>query len=169
MKIARINRNLVRLAMIVAVVLGCYWYYGHRPLAYHNGQIRDAVGHALDLEISLVPQISAEGKFVESKPPMRITDRTEIDDLLRRFVFPWHARSNGLYHECCGNVFIRINMPDATSHLVRFDHGHLLHPIVQKDQYTGFSKLSDRASSSLVEYFLSKGYTREDLGMSKGK
>jgi len=169
MKSARIIRSSVILAVVAAAVLGSYWYFGHRPIAYHNDKIRSAICNAIDLEISLVPQIVEGGEFVESKPPMRITDRSQVDKVLRSFILPWHAQASGKVHECSGHMMITIKMPDSTSHLVRFDHGNGIYPIDQGDESPGFSKLSDSACSYLVDYFISQGYSRRDLGMDKGE
>jgi hypothetical protein len=155
------------LGILSAVSLVCYWYFGHRPIAYHNDRIRSAIGNAIALEISLVPQIGAGGEFVESKPPKRITDRSQVDKVLRGFILPWYARASGKFHECGGHLEVRIERPDSTSHLVRFDHGNGIYPIDQGDQSPGFSQLSDSACSFLVDYFVSLGYSRRDLGMDK--
>lgn len=158
----------VRSIAILAIVLTVtYWYVGHRPLAYHNKQIRSALANASHVEISLAPHLGPDGLFRENKPMLRITDRAEMDRLLRAFVLPWHARSSGLFHECGGNVIITIHSPDSTTQIIRFDHGKMFYPIQEADQYPGACSLSADDQNFLVEYFLSKGYSREELGMSQ--
>jgi hypothetical protein len=155
------------IAILAIVLTVTYWHVGHRPLAYHNKQIRAALASASHVEITLAPLLGPDGLFLESKPPLRITDRAEMDRLLRAFVVPWHVRSSGLFHECGGNVVITIYLSDSTTQIIRFDHGKMFYPIQEADQYPGACSLSDDDRNFLVEYFLAKGYSRKELGMSQ--
>jgi hypothetical protein len=159
-----------RLMAILGIALAAtYWYVGHRPLAYHNKELRAALASASHVEITLAPLLGPDGLFLESKPPLRITDRAEMDRLLRAFALPWHARSSGLFHECGGNVVITIHRADSTTQTIRFDHGKMFYPIQEADQYPGYCPLSDDDRTFLVEYFLAKGYSQKELGMSQDR
>lgn len=157
-----------RLMAILGIALAVtYWYVGHRPLAYHNRQLRAALASASHLEISLAPLLGPDGLFLESKPPLRITDRAEMERLLRAFALPWYVRSSRLFHECGGHIVITIYLPDSTNRIIRFDHGKMFYPIQEADEYPGYCPLSDDDRNFLVEYFLAKGYSREEMGMSR--
>ncbi len=158
---------LVPLAVLAAGAILVFWYAGHRPIARHNAALESAIGQASRVEITLTPRYGEDGHELPARPPVVMTDRMAIDQMLGRFKLPWHLRATGLTHECGGHLRLRIVMPDSTEHGLRYDHGNGIYPIAGKDEFPGFCHLPEDACDFLNSYFGSLGFSADDLGISE--
>ena len=100
----RIAKALGLVAILCAIAGIAFWYLGHRPIAYHNESLHDLIGTANQVELSLAPQYGADGQLLDSDPPLVITGRSEIDQILRCCELPWHLRASNRFHECGGHA-----------------------------------------------------------------
>ena len=112
-------RILMSLALLAAGAILATWFSGHRPIARHNDSLQAAIGQASRVEITVTPRLAQDGYLLPAKPPVVITDRTEIDRMLTQFKLPWHLRATGLFHECGGHLRLRIVMPDSNAHALQ--------------------------------------------------
>lgn len=160
-------RILMSLVLLAAGGILAGWFSGHRPIARHNASLQAAIGQASRVEITVTPRLAQDGYLLPAKPPVVITDRTEIGRMLTPFKLPWHLRATGLFHKCAGHLRLRIVMSDSTEHLVRYDHGNGIYPIARKDEFQGFCHLPEDACVFLNSYFGSLGFSADDLGISE--
>jgi hypothetical protein len=126
-----------------------------------------AIGQASRVEITITPRYGPDGSELPGRPPVVITDRTEIDRMLAPFKLPLHLRASGLFHECGGHLRLRIVMPDSTEHALQYDHGNGIYPIAGGDELPGFCHLPDEACAFLNSHFGSLGFSADDLGISE--
>jgi hypothetical protein len=155
------------LVLLAAGAILAFWYSGHRPIARHNASLQAAIGKASRVEITVTPRYGEDGLELPAKPPVVITDRTEIDRMLSHFKLPLHLRATGLFHECGGHLRLRIVMPDSTEHGLRYDHGNGIYPIAKTNELPGFCHLPKNACAFLNGYFASLGYSADDLGIGE--
>ena len=165
MKKHRIAKVSGGFAILCTVAMVVFWYVGHRPIAYHNDTLRHLIGSAVRMELSIVPQYGPDGRLLESDPPIVITDRSEIDRILRRFELPWHLRASNRFHECSGHLVVVVTMPGSQQHKIQYDHGKGLYPIYLEDSFPGFCDLPAEACNELNEIFFGLGFSSRDLGI----
>lgn len=163
-------RKLIKFILVICalsiITWLILWAIGHPPIANHNRNIKRAIGSATNLEISIVPRLTGDGTPPITKPSVFVTNRQEIDEMLSHFILPWHLRNSKRMHECDGNLVIKVTMPDSTKFSIRYDHGNGIYPIDDGDDFVGFTDLPKSACSELNKYFLSKGITHRDIGIS---
>ena len=162
----KLVRRLGFLLLVGLIALGVRWFVGNRPIAYHNASVRYALGEAVRIEIEVIPRLKNDGTPEEVADPIRVTSRSEMDELLRQFELPWQMVETGTFHMCSGHLNVRVFMPDSSEYLIRYDHGKGIYPIAGDEENPGFCELSEETCGSLNSYFFSKGLDRRALGIS---
>ena len=165
MRKKKVARLLGFAAVLLAVVLTVFWYVGHRPIAYHNRTLRNLIGSATQIELSLVPQYGADGYLLESDPPIVLTNRSEIDRVLHCFELPWHLRASDRFHECAGHLVVRVRASSSDEYKIRYDHGKGIYPIHLEEDFPGFCDLPVESCRELNKTFNALGFSDTDLGI----
>ncbi len=164
MKKSSLIRTIASLVILAVMAALVFWYVGHRPIAYHNSTLRSLIGSASQLEVSRAPHFGADGLLVEPAAAVIITDRSEIDRILRCFELPLSRRASGLFHECGGHLVIRIKSPEGTESVIRYDHGKMFHPISKEGEYPGYCHLPVETCQELNGIFIVRGFSQRDIG-----
>jgi hypothetical protein len=113
-----------KITIICLLAIIAFWYAGHRPIAYHNSQLGDSIGHATRLELSLVPTYWHDPSRIESNPKVVISDRAEIDKILHLFRIPWHQRASNQFHMCCGHFIVRVIAHDSMEYQIQIQESY---------------------------------------------
>ncbi|MAE59962.1 MAG: hypothetical protein CMJ49_01245 [Planctomycetaceae bacterium] len=131
-------------------------------IAYHNQCIEKAKAEGTTIHVSYKGWI--EGNVSDVPRTAAITDPQDVDWILQRFVLPGPEPEFVAVHECEGNLAVSIRTTSETYSL-SYDHGNGMYPINQHGGLGGFIHMNRRVCAELNEYFLSIGFTREEIGI----
>jgi hypothetical protein len=152
----------LRILIAVPASIVIYFMMFSGGINHHNSCIQDGINNSVEIQIKCkaITSLNTTPKTVS------ITDKDKIKWVLGRLRInqPFSLGLRVKHHACGGHLTIVIRAPNR-EYFLNYDHGNGIYPIDENEYDIGFIDLDQAVCSELNEYFLSLGFTKNDLGI----